>query len=398
MTDRPRPGLHLFFLDDHGVLFSEPRQELHILNTTAAVIWCHLEDGKEPADIARALADGGRITPDAAAGFVADALANWRAEGFLAGTEPPTRPAPPPPRRAPGPMPPYPAAAFTAGDEIGRYRLADLRFGLRCPDPALAGLLRPLFRHLRTAEAATTFYDVVADAGAIHLYRDGRPVASCAGAEGLVPEVYVNVWLDAVDAHGFLLDFHAGVVARGPVTDASTAILLPGRSGSGKSTLTAALVRAGWHYLSDEVAPLDPETLRVVSVPIPLSVKQTGLDPVLAFWPEAADTKFHRRIDGKMVGYLTPPAGQLPDPAARPHARVVIFPRFEPGAALAWRNVPRAEALGRLMEECVAIATRLDPARVRALVDWMARLECRELNYGSTGAAVAAIQEAYGAA
>lgn len=45
---------------------------------------------------------------------------------------------------------------------------------------------------------------------------------------------------------------HAGAVARG-----GHAIIFPGQSFSGKTTLTAAMVRAGAMYLSDEFAVLD---------------------------------------------------------------------------------------------------------------------------------------------
>ena len=61
---------------------------------------------------------------------------------------------------------------------------------------------------------------------------------------------------------------HAGVVGwRG------RAIVVPGRQGSGKTTLTAALVRAGATYLSDEYAPLDDRGF-VDPFVRPLSVRQ----------------------------------------------------------------------------------------------------------------------------
>lgn len=64
-----------------------------------------------------------------------------------------------------------------------------------------------------------------------------------------------------------LVFVHAGVVA----VD-GRAIVLPGRSMAGKTTLTAALVRAGATYLSDEYAPLDADGL-VHPYPRRLSVR-----------------------------------------------------------------------------------------------------------------------------
>lgn len=61
---------------------------------------------------------------------------------------------------------------------------------------------------------------------------------------------------------------HAGVVALH-----GRAIVLPAVSGGGKTTLTAALVRAGASYLSDEYAPID-ERGYVHPFPKPLSIVQ----------------------------------------------------------------------------------------------------------------------------
>ena len=47
---------------------------------------------------------------------------------------------------------------------------------------------------------------------------------------------------------------HAGAVVR----PGGGAVVLVGPSGAGKSTLVTALVRAGWGYLSDELAVIDP--------------------------------------------------------------------------------------------------------------------------------------------
>jgi hypothetical protein len=60
---------------------------------------------------------------------------------------------------------------------------------------------------------------------------------------------------------------HAGAVARG-----GHAIIFPGQSFSGKTTLTAAMVRAGAMYLSDEFAVLD-EHGRVHPYPKRLSLR-----------------------------------------------------------------------------------------------------------------------------
>lgn len=89
---------------------------------------------------------------------------------------------------------------------------------------------------------------------------DGGWAAECEGATfAASPQVEavldvvcgdVELWL-AEHAEG-LIFVHAGVVAV-----EGRALLVPGRTRAGKSTLTAALVRAGAGYLSDEYAVID---------------------------------------------------------------------------------------------------------------------------------------------
>lgn len=43
----PRPWWgRRYCSSDDAILFHEPRQELHVVDTMAAIIWCYSEDGK----------------------------------------------------------------------------------------------------------------------------------------------------------------------------------------------------------------------------------------------------------------------------------------------------------------------------------------------------------------
>jgi hypothetical protein len=67
-------------------------------------------------------------------------------------------------------------------------------------------------------------------------------------------------------------------------------LLLAAASGSGKTTLTAALVQAGFAYLSDEAALVDVATLRVRAYPQLLSIKRAAtLIQLLALPPAIAE-------------------------------------------------------------------------------------------------------------
>jgi hypothetical protein len=103
--------------------------------------------------------------------------------------------------------------------------------------------------------------------------------------------------------HSPRLCLHAGVVSSPGGT-----VVVPGSSGLGKSTLTAALVRAGFGYLSDEVLAvprsggLPARFARPIAVG-PESWTVLGLDP--AQRPADGD---ERLIDPEQLGQLGVPA------------------------------------------------------------------------------------------
>ena len=72
-------------------------------------------------------------------------------------------------------------------------------------------------------------------------------------------EVYRRTVKLLLDARPDLLWIHAGVVS-----SAGRAIVLAGPSGNGKSTMVSEFLERGWHYLSDEIAPIHPSSAAVL--------------------------------------------------------------------------------------------------------------------------------------
>jgi hypothetical protein len=123
---------------------------------------------------------------------------------------------------------------------------------------------------------------------------------------------------------------HAGCVA----VDGH-AIVLPGRSMSGKSCLTAALVRAGASYYSDEYAVLDQHGL----------VRPYARKPAI------------RPEEGAPVARLTleelGAVGRGPAPV-----HLIAALRFDPGAGWRPEILTRGPALLRLLDNAIAARTR----------------------------------------
>jgi hypothetical protein len=229
------------------------------------------------------------------------------------------------------------------------------------PAPVLAEL-RVSLRDLCTSGGTADRHLTLSPTGrGFDLRDDGRVVAQ--GVDPSVASATVAWRLNAIagesTAHVLL---HAGCVAgaRGG------AVLLIGASGAGKSTLTAACVAAGLRYHTDELAAVDLVSGRLAPYPKPL------------------------RLEG---GRLVPGSslGAVADGTVTPAA--LVFVRYEPGATLTETTLDGGWALLAL----VAHATNLWALGGPALA-WLAGLaltyRARQLTYGDTGAAVAAVQRA----
>lgn len=126
---------------------------------------------------------------------------------------------------------------------------------------------------------------------------------------------------------GNFLLIHAGSV----VSPMGTGVLLPGVSGAGKTTLTAALVEAGFGYLSDEAGVIDPVTRRLYPFPRALSFK-TG---------SPSDLPLLRRLRAKHDGAdLMKKEWHLPPDRIRPGA---VSGPCEIGLIVTHRYEERAE-------------------------------------------------------
>lgn len=388
---RPPSGAHLFYLEDEGILFSEARQELHHVNTSAAIVWSLLEEGATEAEAARELAALCALDGATSARYVSAAIEQWREARLLDAPSPPAAtPGAAPVVAQPGELPASPADFAPAIEH--HYRLMGTTFHVRYSAASEARMVDPVLAHLAAGSAGerVVTVEIVSRDARIRVYRDGALAGECRELRELAPIVKSLVWQSAINGYDYFLDIHAGVVG-----DDRGCLLLPGPSGSGKSTLTAALVHAGFLYYSDEIALLARDTLDVVPAPLALCVKSAGRAAVESLFPFVRDLPSHRRMDGKEVTYFPPPAARR---AAGDHSRPVegiVFPRYRRDAAPAMAPLAKAAALKRLLDECLVVPKRLEVSDVTALVRWVARIPCYTLVYSLTADAVASVAEVF---
>ncbi|MGI8686887.1 MAG: hypothetical protein ACR2MO_17660 [Acidimicrobiales bacterium] len=281
---------------------------------------------------------------------------------------------------------PYHTASFAA---LGHH------FAFRLADPQLGAYLDRALAPLTAASPAATWWTVVdrGDASAAEhrfvVYRGAGRLFEADSADDLVPLLlwWVNRVVCFETAHRIMV--HAAVAA-GP----AGAVLLPAPAESGKTTLVAGLVGAGFAYLTDEAAAVDPATGAIEAYPKALSV-----DPgSWALFP-------HLRPDlPAELGHYVAKQWHVPPDAIRPGAAVasarpvwIITPRYEAGAATTIEPLSRPDALALLARESFNLARFRQPG-LEALAAVVRACSCWRLVSGSLDEAVEAVQSVAGPA
>lgn len=383
---QPAEGTHILFLDNDGILFSEPAQKLFHLNTMATFIWCLLEEGKERPAIVTNLQSTFALSKFDATRYLEQTQGLFQTLGVLKGFEP----APTIEEATTTETP----ALMAYGDDSfiteRHYRLLSSHIRMRFSHSEQLSYIEPILSHLleNKPSTATVNLDIVQEnSGRIVLCRNQLPVLSCSELLRLAPLVKSLVWQTAVCAHDFFLDIHAGVVG-----DGEYCYLLPAASGSGKSTLTAALISHGFEYFSDEVALLQGNDLLVQPVPLAICIKDTGAAALSHFFPQLSGQNLHLRGDGKRVLYMPPPIQALPPAETLRPVGAIFFPYYAPDQQTKLESIPAIEALLSLLQECLIVDTHLNKKKVSSLLDWIERTPCYRLTISNLNNAVKLIK------
>jgi hypothetical protein len=385
----PAPGLHLFILDDEGVLFSEAKGEFFRLNPSATFIWCAMEEGLAWPGIGAELAAWRGIAQEEAERELSGVATHWLGQGVLrkTGGENPAPAAIKPKERPIFDHPPrFDPAYFDF--RIHHYRLLGLNFEVCYGDGELERWIHPVLAHLETDGAAAADQTMVAARilDYLFLYCQNEPYLLAESPSELAPVAKFALLDRAIRNADHILHLHAGAVVC-----QDRLVLLPAVSGSGKTSLTARLVAAGCEYFTDEAVLLERGSGRVRPAPLSLCIKNTGLEVLAPYFPGLSELPEHLRQDGIQVRYLPPPKSSLPPEGRALRPSVLVFPRYAEGAGVAIRPLSKAEAFGRLLDECVAIPQDLSLADAAVLMDIMEGLACYEMVSGDLGLAAEAV-------
>jgi hypothetical protein len=234
------------------------------------------------------------------------------------------------------------------------FRRLSFDFGVRCDAPEVAEYVLRVLGRFAVDEPVTNgvTYEVLdagstADESRYRLLRNGEWVLGSDDQAAVLDELFARVNVDTVKATNDLVLVHAGVV----VTPAGIGVLLPASAGSGKTTLVAGLVRAGFGYLSDEAAVLDPETEMLHPFPVHLSLKAASRDRFPEASPDPGDLDLSRGI-----WHVDPDTIRSGAVASACRVGFVISHRYDQGAEPTIESITAADG-------CMTLATNLMLAR-----------------------------------
>lgn len=250
---------------------------------------------------------------------------------------------------------------------------------VRSNDAELVASLRDTFRLMlgagRTPPVAQL--TIRAEGGAFRVESASAAATSRPSRRSAIRWARQQVLEAMIAAHPTLLWLHAAVAGW-----EGKAIMIPGVRGRGKSTLVTALCARGATFLTDDILPLDPATLRVIPFPrIPEVREDPGEEKPAAWLLDVTKTEIP--IDDR-VERAPLPVGAI----VLPHARrtgTVALEAVTPAQALVaiaegcWNfadhGTAAAAALSRLVSDARLARLTFDsgPDAAAMLLDWIAR-------------------------
>src|ERR1044071_9118767 len=156
-----------------------------------------------------------------------------------------------------------------------QLEILDCGVQIACIDEDARALLQNIYRSFKRSITQTRInYHVTRGlAGSLFIARDGSCPEIARGPGDFICKFDKDLIIEAEKLRPDLYFVHAAVVA---FRDRAIALVAP--SGFGKSTTTWALLHHGFEYLSDEIAPIEPRTFRVLPFPRALCLKKTPPD------------------------------------------------------------------------------------------------------------------------
>ena len=174
-----------------------------------------------------------------------------------------------------------------------------------------------------------------------------------------------------------LTTFHAAVVGNENGT-----ILISAKSGGGKSTLASALMEDGYRLYSDEFGLLDMQEGFLWPHPRPVSLKAESIEIVKDFTGADWLTKTLTGTPKGDIAYRRARASDIESASKPGHAKLLLFPVFAVGTSARAKEIPKAEALMKLIPSSTNYHL-LGEGAFKASVKMVENAKAYEISYGN---------------
>lgn len=152
-----------------------------------------------------------------------------------------------------------------------QLEVLDCGVQIECADEHAHALLQSIYHSFKRpiAQTRVSYHITPGSSDSLFIARDGGRPEIASGPGDFICKFDKDLIVETQKLRPDLYFVHAAVVAF-----RDRAIVLVAPSGFGKSTTTWALLHHGFEYLSDEIAPIDPRTFRVLPFPRALCLKK----------------------------------------------------------------------------------------------------------------------------
>ena len=155
-------------------------------------------------------------------------------------------------------------------------------------------------------------------------------------------------WCISNFSHQYLI-IHAAVIEKN-----GKLAILPGNPGAGKSTLCAGLVLNGWRLLSDELTLIKPDTLEVIPIPRPVSLKNESINVIKTSFTNAFIGPIAHDTTKGNVAHLRPPESSINLQTQKANKiQWIIFPHYQSGSRLLFKKINKSYAFLELAKQAM---------------------------------------------
>jgi len=390
VTISPWVSSHIF--EDQLLVFSERSQTIFELNRSAAFIWLCCEKGMALADITREMCVAFSVSAMTAESDLNAVVSQWMSMELL--------------KKELGkeiaPLVIQETEASENNPLVGQcydlklvpyksfcLRLAGFDFLMRFSHQEIEELVTPVFAHLECSFTnQPVIFDVVKTDNQFLIVNDALIVDAFPNPAEIAPRLSYYVIDSAYRKIDFLIAIHAAALGLG-----NGCVVFPGNCGVGKTTLSAALIKAGFKYFTDDTAILDRETRSIVGVPVSLRIKEGSWETVDKMFQESFAVTVHGSSDGRQIRYLRPPEESLTESkVAGNYVKALVFPQYSPECKTSIHPISRLDAIHRLQECGYDVGACLNKTKVAELLDWIKDVDCYEMSIGSLSEATSIVR------